>query len=328
MLLLRIKYRLALLYKTILFQLGLGNHLLKNRYGERILVFHSLDFDGNTDYNSRFVSKDYFEALIQYFLEHYNLISLDDFYAQKFKKDMLNIAITFDDGLSNNYELALPILEKYKVPATFFITTIPENKKIIWSDFLDLVTYYTPKKEILFNGNYFRKNHKKEFAYQGITLKNYCTKLDYEKIKLLYEVFEEDWNNINSPQLETYWKLMSQEQLQEIAQNPLFTIGAHAMTHANLVAISKEKAQQEIRYSKTILEDIIKNKITAFAFPFGTYTDELVDHCEEIGFSKILLLDYNVEKDSRKSALKNRFVINPYISKNQLLACLLKGSYR
>ena len=328
MLLLRIKYRLALFYKTILFQLGLGSHLLKNRYGERILVFHSIDFDGNTEYNSRFVSKDYFETLIQYFLEHYNLISLDDYYAQKFKKNTLNIAITFDDGLANNYELALPILEKYKVPATFFITTIPENKKIIWSDFLDLVSFHTTKKEILFDGNLFRKNRKNEFAHQGISLKKYCTQLNHEKIKKLYEIFEEDWNNINTPKLETYWKLMTSEQLQAIAQNPLFTIGAHGTTHANLAAISKEKAQQEIGHSKTILEDITKNKITNFAFPFGTYTDELVAYCEENGFSKLLLIDYNSEKDKEKSTLKNRFVINPYISKNQLIACLLKGSYR
>ncbi len=328
MLLLKIKYRLALAYKSVLFRLGLGHHLLRNRYGERILVFHSLDFDGNTSYNSRFVSGNYFETLILHFKKHYHLISLDDYYARKFKANTLNIAITFDDGLNNNYALALPILEKHQVPAAFFITTINDNKKIIWSDFLDLVTFYTTKKEVLFDGNLYRKNRKNEFAHQGVTLKSYCTQIDFDQIKLLYNVFEEDWNNINTHELETYWKLMSHEQLRAIAQNPLFKIGAHGTTHANLVAISKEKAQQEMLQSKTTLEQITKKNITAFAFPFGTYTDELIAYCETIGFSKILLLDYNSEKDKEKSVLKNRFVINPYISKNQLLACLLKGSYQ
>ena len=125
------------------------------------MVFHSLDTLGETQYNSRFVSIAYFNDFLEYITSHFNVISLDDFYAKKFKPNTLNIALTFDDGLHNNYELALPILEKYNVPATFFITTIHDKYPFIWSDYIDLVSFYTKKMEIYFENKLYKKNRKK-----------------------------------------------------------------------------------------------------------------------------------------------------------------------
>jgi len=39
---------------------------------------------------------------------------------ESFEKE---IAITFDDGYQNNYELAVPVLQELNLPATFFVTT-------------------------------------------------------------------------------------------------------------------------------------------------------------------------------------------------------------
>jgi len=323
----RIKYRVGLLYKIILFKLGFGKFLLKNRYGERILLFHGIDRVGETKYNSRFMSTVFFEEFIKYITTHYNVISLDDFYQKKFKKDTLNIAITFDDGYLNNYTYAVPILEKYKVPACFYITTIHEKAPYLWADFLDLVSYHTNKEEIIFERNLYRKNDKKEFIWNGISLKNVAKALPYNVLKLLYDVFEDDWKTLPPKDVEDYWKLMNAEQIKEIANHPLFTIGAHGETHASLVDIPLEDAKQEIANSKQQLEIICQQPITEFAFPFGFYNQEVIEYCEEIGFKRLLLVDYNTKEDAKNQACQQRFVMNPYISMEQQLACLLKGSY-
>jgi peptidoglycan/xylan/chitin deacetylase (PgdA/CDA1 family) len=322
----RIKYRLGLLRRSILFRLGLGSRLLKNRYGERILVFHNVDVAGGTKYNSRSVSQAYFEELVLYFKKHFNIISLADFYDRKFEKGKLNIALTFDDGLENNYTLAKPVLEKYNVPATFFITPIYDHTDVLWADYIDLVSVHTQKKAIDFDGARYTKNRKNEFVNNGTTLKNRLKQLEYEQINSIYDIFSDDWNAIKS-QREVYWKLLSAEQLREIGSNPLFTLGAHGMTHANLAAIDRENARNEIEMSKTTVESVCGTTIDAFAFPFGAFNDTLVAHCKAAGFSKILLVDSNNENDRRDAFLRERFVVNPYISKKQLIACLLKGSY-
>jgi peptidoglycan/xylan/chitin deacetylase (PgdA/CDA1 family) len=327
MLWMRIKYRLGLLYKIVLFKIGFGKLLLKDRYGERILVYHGIDREGETKYNSRFISKIFFEEFIKYITTHYNVISLDDFYQKKFKKDTLNIAITFDDGYLNNYKYAVPILEKYNVPACFYITTIHEKASYLWADFLDLVSYHTEKAAIIFERNLYKKSAKKEFIWNGVSMKNVAKALPYEVLKLIYEVFEDDWKNLPLKDLEDYWKLMNAEQIKEIADNPLFTIGAHGETHASLVDIPLEAAKHEILTSKQQLKTICEQPITEFAFPFGYYNQELAEYCHEIGFERLLLVDYNTKEDAKNEAWKNRFVMNPYISMEQQLACLLKGSY-
>lgn len=327
MLYLKIKYRFALLTRSLFFKIGLAKYLLQNRYGERILVFHSIDSLGDTRYNSRFVSKDYFDVFIAYITSHFNVISLDDFYAKKFKPNTLNIALTFDDGLFNNYELVLPILKKYNVTATFFITTIHEKYPFIWPDYIDLVSFYTAKKEVAFDGNQYKKNRKNEFVFNGISLKNRCKALEFHQIEAVFSLFTTEWQTILKNNLAEYWKLMNAAQIKEISENPLFSIGSHAVTHANLIKMDNVNAKKEMVKSKRILEEITGKEISAFAFPFGAYNQNLVDYCEKAGYSKILLLDYNSENDRANEHLKKRFVINPYISQKHMLSCLLKESY-
>lgn len=63
-----------------------------------------------------------------------------------------------------------------------------------------------------------------------------------------------------------------------------FEIGSHTMTHANLMNISKEKAQWEIVQSKKYLEKLLNVKISGFCYPFGSYNNILSKIIEENGY--------------------------------------------
>lgn len=89
-----------------------------------ILLYHrvaSLTFDPV----SLAVTPETFEKHISFLVRHFSIIPLSELSRQLMTGTLKdNVAsITFDDGYRDNLINALPILEKYNVPATIFVTT-------------------------------------------------------------------------------------------------------------------------------------------------------------------------------------------------------------
>ena len=59
----------------------------------------------------------------------------------KKEKNEFMIAITFDDGYKDNLVYALPILEKFEIPATIYITTkfLSENTEMWWYELSEII---------------------------------------------------------------------------------------------------------------------------------------------------------------------------------------------
>lgn len=61
------------------------------------------------------------------------------------------------------------------------------------------------------------------------------------------------------------------EQLVEMAQCELCTIGSHGISHGEYALLDKEQVVSDLKNSKTILENIINKPVELFAFPYGSY---------------------------------------------------------
>lgn len=86
-----------------------------------ILNYHSIS---NDDIDTYTVTPQQLEKQLQYFSKKYELISLEqllDILKTGFPTKNYGL-VTFDDGYQDNLINALPILEKYKIPAAFFIS--------------------------------------------------------------------------------------------------------------------------------------------------------------------------------------------------------------
>lgn len=78
------------------------------------------------------------------------------------------------------------------------------------------------------------------------------------------------------------------EQLRELDNNPLCTIGAHTVSHPRLDTLTTDIQNHEIIESKRVLEEILGHKICHFSYPHGDYNAETLDIVKRCGFASSL----------------------------------------
>lgn len=323
----KITQRIKWKWNDIRYALGIGKRLTTNTNKQVILVYHGIDEIGSTAYNTRFISEVMFEKQINFFAQNTQVLSLDDFYSARFSQDKMNICLTFDDGYQNNLTRAIPILEKYKVPATIFTTAIQSLKhKILWPDIIDLTVPFLPKEVYILNTHFHKKRKNKLVVKEtDENIKQFLQKKSQSEIELALSQL----NTIHPFPLRAYhpdyYQTLTDSEIKLLGQNPLITIGAHGVFHLDLTILSEEECLNELQKSKDYLENLIQKKVNAIAFPFGTYNKNVLKAAEKVGYTQLLALN-KIDNISHPH-MRERFGVNPFISfENQILA-IIEGKY-
>ena len=324
----KVKRKLSYVGNDLLFSVKLKkNDPSQFSQSSLMIVYHGIDQEGGNRFNSRFISQEYFEKQISYFKQYFNIVSLEQYYQRDFDPDKLNVCITFDDGYRNNLKYALPILEKYKVPASFFITTIRDHgMDHLWADYVDLACYLNTK-DIVVEGEVFAKRGNGEYYSRatGVSLKITAKSKGFgwkeACMKALPDTFK------SKKELEDYWKLLTGDEIRQLGSSEYITIGSHGRLHDCLGMIDGSKAREDVKRSKECLESVLGHRVDAIAYPDGSYTRELVEFGKELGLSKHLALTYLFQEDRADDCIRDRFGINPYCSWNNQLYSMLRGKY-
>jgi peptidoglycan/xylan/chitin deacetylase (PgdA/CDA1 family) len=80
---------------------------------------------GIENYSGKHINAEVFEEQMDYIARYLNPICVQQLMASLKAGSFTpgSVAVTFDDGYENNYTTAWPILEKYQIPATIYLTT-------------------------------------------------------------------------------------------------------------------------------------------------------------------------------------------------------------
>ena len=90
----------------------------------------------------------------------------------------------------------------------------------------------------------------------------------FQKYNIPFCVFVSQEYVINGHPL---YRFLSINQIKELSESPLCTIGSHTVSHTRLYGLSKEEQLKEIKDCKEWLEQIINRSIGYFAYPYGAY---------------------------------------------------------
>ena len=244
-----------------------------------------------------------FKREIPYLKKNYKILSMDDVahYIKSgigFKRP--SIAISFDDGYLDNYTLAYPVLKKYGVPATIYLTTsLIGTLERTWPDEIELAIMETKKDEFklqtLFGGKEVQIKTKEEKEQASMkTAEALKNRPDDERKKIMGEIKKilgEDRNYENNlkPRIMLNWN-----EVKKMAASGI-TTGSHSHTHPILSSMPFEKSKEEIFNSKKMIEENLGIQVKHFAFPNGRkedFSEELRDYCKEIGFESVASVIY------------------------------------
>jgi peptidoglycan/xylan/chitin deacetylase (PgdA/CDA1 family) len=170
-------------------------------------------------------------------------------------------AITFDDGYADNAEVALPLLQQFGLPATFFIASGFLDGGQMWNDaVIELVRNATSDSLNLSRCGFGHFDIRTP-AERRATIDALLTALKHlppadrlARVKSMTRHFTPT--------------MLSTDQLLALHRGGM-DIGAHTISHPILNAISDTDARVEIAGGRRQLERIIDAPVRLFAYPNG-----------------------------------------------------------
>ena len=190
--------------------------------------------------------------------------------------------ITFDDGYEDWLSGVVPVLERYHLHATFFITTSQLSGVPIWNErILHAIAHAPASLESL----QLSSLGSPRLVLTGMTEKNLAVRQLDQCLKYQEPVERErmlqELEGLTQVCLTDVPK-MSVDDLRVIHSKG-FGIGSHTVTHPILARCNPATAYQEIVHAREQLEFFVRGKVTAFAYPNGVpKTDFDSEHIEMV----------------------------------------------
>tara|TARA_B100000768_G_scaffold157760_1_gene156007 strand:+ start:160 stop:1128 length:969 start_codon:yes stop_codon:yes gene_type:complete len=295
------------------------------------IMFHHFHDAGIHTKSQGSIDKDDFYKMIN-FIGRNNILDADIFF-EKFKNNKLKdkeVCLTFDDALKCQIDIALPVLEEFKIKSFFYVYTSifdgkPDNLEVFryfrMNYFKTINEFYREFYKILDKdvNTFFKKNNdqikkmKIKFSVYSIedikfrlVRDNFLTKDQYEKQMFL--MLKEKKLNYK----DFYKKIFFQKNDLHKLDNLGHLIGLHSHNHPTLLEkLSYDEQKNEYEKCLSSISNILdkpKNKIKSMSHPCGSYNNHTLEILKELGIELGFKQIMTIEREKGMKKVNNSFL--------------------
>jgi peptidoglycan/xylan/chitin deacetylase (PgdA/CDA1 family) len=261
-----------------------------------VLAYHRiLDFNDNFPFDIDLISATpkQFEDQLKHVSKFYNPIDIEsvvECYKSNKKLPKNSVLVTFDDGFLDNYSNAFPLLKKYNVPATIFISTdYIGSDSTLWFDQLaflilsdDLnVSEDNPLFNFINQDSAVSKRKILETCLEELKLVS-----NKERLNILDNLAKSNEVLIRKMPCKEFSSTLNWNQVNEM-NDSLISFGSHTASHPILTRLNDDEKLLEMTSSKTVIEENLKQTIDTVAYPVGTdsaYDESVVKSTQSAGY--------------------------------------------
>jgi peptidoglycan/xylan/chitin deacetylase (PgdA/CDA1 family)/SAM-dependent methyltransferase len=257
-----------------------------------VLIYHQVGRESPDPVHVN-VPADLFSAQMEELRRSWNPLSLSDL-VQGLEMGNLprrSVAVTFDDGYVGVLSCALPILERWKIPATVFVTSGSlDGKKEFWWDELQRIVWEAKGEPAGWKWladearMRIRPSAAREDAYRILqeSLRERPPKAIQAELDRLRKQARVPAKPPRADVRPVTWA-----ECRTLAAHTLITIGAHTVRHPWMSALSEADQRDELEGSRRTLEKGLGRPVRGLAYPFGGRESETADTlrlAREVGF--------------------------------------------
>lgn len=231
-----------------------------------------------------------FSKIISYLTRHFSIVPLEQYLDDPsvFQTKRKIATVLFDDGYKDNIETAVPILEKYKCPASFYVVTDCIDKNIpTWTYIIDTVFWKTKKQGIELNYDFVPEKFK-SFQLQLNDqpnplikdVKPLLKKLPNAQRLLIIGSILSQCNDVPVPEN----KMMNWDDLRRLGSKG-FIIGSHSHTHPMLASLQNEsEIMEELNISAQRIQQELGKFPQAISYPIGSFDERVASLSGKAGY--------------------------------------------
>lgn len=205
--------------------------------------------------------------------------------------------ITFDDGYADNAQVALPLLRRHGLHATFFIATDYLDGGQMWNDTVIEAVRQAPGPQLDLREHGLDCLPVASLAQRQAAIAALLGQLKYlpfaQRQQLALQIRRQAGATAGPP------AMLSTAQLHQL-QAAGMGLGAHTASHPILSTLPDHAAQRDIADGKRQLESVIQAPVTLFAYPNGKagrdYGAPHVAMVRNLGFQAAVATDWGVAR--------------------------------